>query len=289
VFALPFPLVVIGAAAFGYAWTRSGRPGFGGGSLDGRADDAPQPLIDDAALHRATPGIGRAARLLALWLPLWFAPMVLAAVRLGNDHLYVQIGLFFAGMAVVTFGGAYAVLAYVAQRAVVDFGWLSGRQMLDGLALAETTPGPLILVVQFVAFVAGFQSYGAMGGVIAAFIALWATFTPCFLWIFVGAPYVESLRHQKPLAGALAAITAAVVGVILNLALWFALHALFTQSAAEPIPGTELRLPEFTSIDLRLAALTALSMVLTFVLNWSTSRTLLVMSVAGVALYFATG
>ena len=287
-FALPFPLVVIGAGAFGYLWTRSGRSGFGGGSQLGDVAGAPPPLIADAQLHRAPAGAGRALRVLALWLPLWFAPMALAASVLGTHHLYVQIGMFFAGMAVVTFGGAYAVLAYVAQRAVVDFGWLTSQQMLDGLALAETTPGPLILVVQFVAFVAGFQSYGMTGGVIAAFIALWATFVPCFLWIFLGAPYVESLRHQKPLAGALAAITAAVVGVILNLALWFALHALFTQSVAEPLPGTELRLPVFASIDVRLAALTALSMVLTFAARWSTSRTLLAMSFAGVAVYFAT-
>jgi chromate transporter len=289
VFALPFPLVVIGAGAFGYYWTRAGRAGFGGAAHGGGAADAPTPIIDDALLNRAPASVGRAVRILALWLPLWFAPMALGAMWLGAEHLYVQVGMFFAGMAVVTFGGAYAVLAYVAQRAVVDFGWLSSQQMLDGLALAETTPGPLILVVQFVAFVAGFQAYGMAGGVIAAFIALWVTFVPCFLWIFLGAPYVESLRHQKPLAGALAAITAAVVGVILNLALWFALHALFVQSMPEPIPGTELRLPILASIDVRLAGLTALSMLLTFGARWSTSRTLLVMSLAGVAVYFLTG
>lgn len=288
VFGLPFPLVVIAAGAFGYSWTRAGRAGFGGAAHGSGHIDAPMPLIDDASLHRAPAGAGRAFRILALWLPLWFAPIALAAPWLGSGHLYVHIGIFFAGMAVVTFGGAYAVLAYVAQRAVVDFGWLSSQQMLDGLALAETTPGPLILVVQFVAFVAGFQAYGMTGGIVAALIALWVTFVPCFLWIFLGAPYVESLRHQKPLAGALAAITAAVVGVILNLALWFALHALFTQSAAEPLPGTQLHLPIFASIDLRLAALTALSMLLTFAAHWSTSRTLLVMSIAGVAIYFAT-
>jgi len=190
-------------------------------------------------------------------------------------------------MAVVTFGGAYAVLAYVAQRVVVDFGWLTSVQMLDGLALAETTPGPLILVVQFVAFVAGYQAFGMTGGVITAFIALWATFVPCFLWIFLGAPYVESLRHRKPLAGALAAITAAVVGVILNLAFWFALHALFAQSEAAPLPGTQLHLPVWASINVPLAALTVLAMVLTFALRWGTSRSLLVMSAAGVALTLA--
>jgi chromate transporter len=283
VFALPFPLVVIGAGVFGYVWTRTGRTGFGAGGHGARAADAPVPLIDDAALHRATPGAGRAVRLLAVWLPLWFLPMATAALLLGPRHLYVQSGLFFAGMAVVTFGGAYAVLAYVAQRVVVDFGWLTSAQMLDGLALAETTPGPLILVVQFVAFVAGFQAHGMIGGVIAAGIALWATFVPCFLWIFLGAPYVESLRHQAPLAGALAAITAAVVGVILNLALWFALHALFTRVSATPIPGTQLRLPDVTSVDATLAVLTLLALLVTFVARWSTSRTLLVMGAAGIA------
>ena len=284
VFALPFPLVVVAAALFGYAWTRSGRAGFGAGGHGSDGTDAPVPVIDDAALYRATPGAPRAIRLLVLWLPLWFAPMAIAAVALGPQHLYVQSGMFFAGVAVVTFGGAYAVLAYVAQRVVVDFGWLTSAQMLDGLALAETTPGPLILVVQFVAFVAGYQAFGMTGGLVAAGIALWATFVPCFLWIFLGAPYVESLRHQKPLAGAFAAITAAVVGVIANLALWFALHALFAQAAADALPGTRLHLPVLASVNVPLAALTVLALVLTFALRWSTSRCLLVMAIAGVAL-----
>jgi chromate transporter len=289
VFGLPFPLVVIAAGLFGFSWTRSGRAGFTAGSHGGTAADAPAPVIDDAALHRAQPGTRRAIRILAIWLPLWFLPMAVAAVVLGPQHLFVQSGLFFAGMAVVTFGGAYAVLAYVAQRAVVDFGWLTSTQMLDGLALAETTPGPLILVVQFVAFVAGYQVDGIAGGMIAAFIALWVTFVPCFLWIFLGAPYVESLRHQTSLAAALAAITAAVVGVILNLALWFALHALFMQMSVQPLPGTQLHVPDLSSLNVPLAALTLLSMVLTFAARWSTSRTLLVMSAAGVVVNMLVG
>ena len=288
VFALPFPLVVVGAGLFGFVWTRAGHTGFGAGSHGGPSD-APTPVIDDAALHRAAPGVGRALRMLAIWLPLWFLPMALSALVFGPQHLYVQDGMFFAGMAVVTFGGAYAVLAYVAQRVVVDFGWLTGAQMLDGLALAETTPGPLILVVEFVAFVAGYQALGMAGGVIAAIIALWVTFVPCFLWIFLGAPYVESLRHQKSLAAALAAITAAVVGVILNLALWFALHALFATASAEPLPGTQLHVPDLASLNVPLAALTVLSMVLTFALRWSTTRTLLVMAATGVVVNMLTG
>jgi chromate transporter len=287
-FALPFPLVVVATGVFGYLWSRSGRAGFGAGGHATGLRDAPVPLIDDGALHRATPGPGRATRLLALWLPLWFAPMALAALLLGHDHLYVQSGVFFAGMAVVTFGGAYAVLAYVAQRAVVDFGWLTSAQMLDGLALAETTPGPLILVVQFVAFLAGYDAHGMTGGALAAAIALWATFVPCFLWIFLGAPYVESLRHQAPLAGALAAITAGVVGVIANLALWFALHALFTRTAPAPLPGTQVFLPDLTSLNVPLAGLTLLALVLTFVLRWTASRSLLVMALAGAATQLLT-
>ena len=289
VFGSPFPVVIVVAGVFGYVWTRTGRPGFGAGAHGSATPDAPAPIIDDAALHRATPGAGRALRLLAIGLPLWFLPMAVAAIWLGPQHLYVLSGMFFAGMAVVTFGGAYAVLAYVAQRVVVDFGWLTSAQMLDGLALAETTPGPLILVVQFVAFVAGYHAYGMPGGLITAAIALWATFVPCFLWIFLGAPYVESLRHQAPLAGALAAITAAVVGVILNLALWFALHALFVHAAATPLPGTRFYLPEFASLNVPLAALTVLALVITFALRWSTSRSLLVMAAAGIATSFVVG
>ena len=200
VFGLPFPLVVVAAGLFGFWWTRSGRGGFTGWiarRLLRRCADSDHRRCE---MHRAQPGTGRAIRILAIWLPLWFLPMALAAVVLGPQHLFVQTGLFFAGMAVVTFGGAYAVLAYVAQRAVVDFGSLTSTQMLDGLALAETTPGPLILVVPFVSFVAGYQVGGITGGVLSAFVALWATSVPCFLSIFLRAPYVESLRHQTSLA-----------------------------------------------------------------------------------------
>ncbi len=161
-----------------------------------------------------------------MWLPLWFAPVLLCAWLLGTGSVFTQLGVFFSKMAVVTFGGAYAVLAYVAQQAVERFAWVTPAQMLDGLGLAESTPGPLIMVVQFVGFLAAYQAAGAdhplLAGALAAMLTVWVTFVPCFLWIFLGAPYIEALRGNVALGSALAAITAAVVGVIANLALWFA-------------------------------------------------------------------
>jgi chromate transporter len=170
------------------------------------------------------------------WLVIWFAPVAAVALLIYPDHLLVDIGLFFSKLAVVTFGGAYAVLAYMGQQAVETHNWLTADQMIDGFGLAETTPGPLILVTEFVGYMAGFRSAGLLGsvsmGLAAAAMALWVTFAPCFLWIFAGAPYVERLASMPRLSAALGAITAAVVGVIANLALWFGLHVLFEQVSA---------------------------------------------------------
>jgi chromate transporter len=178
-------------------------------------------------LTQAQPSASRALKLLALWLPLWFAPVLACAWWLGTASTYTQLGVFFSKMAVVTFGGAYAVLTYVAQQAVERFAWVTPAQMLDGLGLAESTPGPLIMVVQFVGFLAAYQvaagDHPLLSGVLGALLTVWVTFVPCFLWIFLGAPYIEALRGNVALASALAAITAAVVGVIANLALWFRL------------------------------------------------------------------
>jgi chromate transporter len=173
----------------------------------------------------------RSARVLLVWCALWVAPIALLALWKGGHSVFVQQGLFFSQTAVVTFGGAYSVLSYVAQRAVEDFAWLRPGEMLDGLALAETTPGPLILVLQFVAYLGAYRAAtgmpSALSGILGASIAVWVTFIPCFLWIFLGAPYIESLRNYRVLNAAMASITAAVVGVILNLSVWFALHTLF--------------------------------------------------------------
>src|SRR5262245_41232424 len=237
---LPFPVVIAGAALAGYLAAKRGWP-CGAPAAHARAAGAAAgpPLIDAAAdsgptaYAHAQPSARRAARLLALWLPLWCAPVLLAWLLVGAGHVFTQLGFFFGKMAVVTFGGAYAVLAYVAQQAAERYAWVSPAQMVDGLGLAESTPGPLIMVVQFVGFLAAYQAAGAThplaAGVLGALITVWVTFVPCFLWIFLGAPYVERLRGNRALAGALAAITAAVVGVIANLALWFALHVLFAR------------------------------------------------------------
>ena len=213
-FGLPFPLVILVAAVFGF-WR-------GSGVAEEHEGEFPS--------WRALAGT------VALWLAVWLVPLVVLAVLLGPDHVLTQVGVFFSKLAVVTFGGAYAVLAYMAQAAVETKGWLSAREMIDGLALAETTPGPLILVTEFVGYFAGLRGMGSVwGGIAAAVVTLWATFAPCFLWIFAFAPYIAAIGKRPKLAGALAAITAAVVGVILNLSLWFGLHVLFGH--VERMPG----------------------------------------------------
>ena len=286
VFAAPFPLIVLGAGIFGFLWTRAGRTDFAGAANHGPATAANAALIADAHLTQVQPTARRALYLLAIWLPVWFLPIAVAALYLGPTHVAVTSALFFAKMAVVTFGGAYAVLAYVAQQAVAHYNWLTPGQMLDGLGLAETTPGPLVLVVQFVGFLAGQHAPGVQppfaSALLCASLAVWVTFAPCFLWIFLGAPYVEKLRQQPPLAGALAAITAAVVGVIMNLALWFALHALFTR--AHPlVPGTALALPVLSSVQWPALTLALVALTLTFALRWPALRMLATLAALGAA------
>ena len=225
--AAPFPLVVASAAAIGLlgGWR-------GWQSFEPPAHAADNTGAEDQHLYRHRPSRWHAPRMLAIWLPLWLLPVVMLGVTLGQDNVFTQIGIFFSQLAVVTFGGAYAVLSYMAQQAVEHHAWLSAGEMLDGLGLAETTPGPLIMVVQFVGFLGGLRDSGLdpiLGGILGGLLATWVTFVPCFLWIFLGAPYVEGLRHSPVIRGALAAITAAVVGVILNLALWFGTHVLFSE------------------------------------------------------------
>ena len=217
VFGIAFPIVVLAAGVAGLILGRL-KPHVM------RHDD------DDEAGDSPPPSLVRAARILAIGLLLWVAPLLLVAALAGAGSVFVDQGLFFSGTALVTFGGAYAVLAFVAQRAVEVYGWLSAGEMARGLALAETTPGPLIMVVQFVAFLGAYRNPGGLDPWVAAFIGAlittWVTFVPCFLFIFIGAPYVERLRSNQRLSAALTGITAAVVGVIANLALYFAQHTL---------------------------------------------------------------
>ncbi len=266
---IDFPLIVLAAGLIGWFGAKARPdiflppPAKAGAPAETAAVDV---ALAAGALPHTKPNAKRAAGVLVLWLAIWFAPIAGLALIFGGDSVFTQLGLFFSKMAVVTFGGAYAVLAYVAQEAVNGFGWLAPGEMLDGLGLAETTPGPLILVLEFVGFLAAYRHGGfdpLLAGALGAAVTLWATFAPCFLWIFLGAPYVEALRGHKPLAGALAAITAAVVGVIANLALWFGLHVLFAEMDKRAFLGLELDLPRLASLDIAALALAAAALIAT--------------------------
>jgi chromate transporter len=271
---IPFPLIVLGAGVLGLALNRQRVFDESAGAIE----MGPQPVVDAIAVSRAPPTLARAVRIIAIWLPLWIAPVALCALLLGNTSVFTQLGGFFSKMAVVTFGGAYAVLTYVAQQAVERYAWITPTQMLDGLGLAESTPGPLILVVQFVGFLAAYQVAGSehplLAGTLGAILTVWVTFVPCFLWIFLGAPYVEALRGNRALASALGAITAAVVGVIANLALWFATHVLFAQVS-------DAGMPDLDSLRVVPAILTAIALLLMFALRWNLARTLVTCAVLG--------
>ncbi len=275
VFGLPFPLVVLGAGAAGIA-VACFRPDWL--ALNPSKDGSDEGLMPWRETVRAV----------AMWLPIWAVPMVIVGLFLGRDHVLWDIGLFFSQLAVVTFGGAYAVLAYMAQEAVQGFGWMTAGEMADGLGLAETTPGPLILVTQFVGFIAAFRAPAPfdplIAGIIGALLTTWVTFAPCFLWIFALAPWIERLSSATRLKAALAAITAAVVGVIANLTLWFALHLLFPGTGASQAGGGQSLVPEWSSLDWRAAVLTALSLVLIFQSKWSVFRVLAVAGFGGLLL-----
>jgi chromate transporter len=227
-FRVPFPMIVLSAGLLGFVAGKISPlliPAVA--EPDGRSTIDPE----DALLIQARPALGRGLRICAISLLLWWLPIALAAIFLGPQHTIFREGIFFSKAALVTFGGAYAVLPYVSQQAVENYHWLGPGQMLDGLGLAETTPGPLIMVLQFVGFLGGWNLPGGLppvlGATLGALITTWTTFVPCFLWILVGAPYVERLRRIKSLSSALSTVTAAVVGVILNLAIWFGLHVIF--------------------------------------------------------------
>ncbi|MBL9170921.1 MAG: chromate transporter, partial [Verrucomicrobiales bacterium] len=231
-FHVPFPVIILGAGILGFAGGKLYPAKFavitGHGSKKGRTSVIGD---EDAVPDHASPSWGRAFKVCGICLTLWWMPVLLTSLWLGFDHLLVKQGLFFSKAAMVTFGGAYAVLPYVSQQAVENYGWVTAGQMLDGLGLAETTPGPLIMVLQFVGFLGGWKFPEPFSplwmATFAAFITTWTTFLPCFLWIFLGAPHIEQLRGNKWLSAALSTITAAVVGVILNLAVWLGLHVLF--------------------------------------------------------------
>ncbi len=274
-FDVPFPAVIAAAALAGGATTflRKGT----------EAGDAAAPVPS-----RAAPRTGRLALVL---LAAWLLPTALLLAWLGGGHVFSGIAVFFSKMAVLTFGGAYAVLSWVAQEAVAARGWLAPGEMLDALGLAETTPGPLILVVEFVGFLAAWREAGGLdplvAGLLGAALTLWVTFAPCFLFIFAGAPHVERLRGRPGLQAALAGVTAAVVGVIANLSAWFALNVLFAEGARAEAGPVSVYLPDPASLDLKALALAALAAAALFVLRLGAFRTLAAAALAGLALYAA--
>jgi chromate transporter len=291
-FAVPFPIVVLVAAAIGFAADWLGFPVASNGSHGaGKAAAAETDRLGDGMPAHARPDLARAARTGATWLALWLAPVAFLLVVLGPENVFCRLAIFFSQVAVVSFGGAYAVLAYVAQQAVGTYGWLRPGEMLAGLGMAETTPGPLIMVVQYVGFLAAFRAPGDLPPLLAATLAgllvTWVTFAPCFLWVFLGAPYVEALRGARALGAALSAVTAAVVGVILNLAVWFGLHVVFRQLLPWHGDGFSLDVPVLASIDPFATILAVAAAVALFRFKIDVIPTLLGCSLAGVAVVLA--
>ena len=285
---VPFPLIVLAAAVIGLIGGRLRPDLFLPAAKAGAAAAGAADAALDAGLDHTRPSLGRALRVLLLWGGLWAAlPLLLVAI-FGTTSIFAPIATFFSKMAVVTFGGAYAVLAYVAQQAVETLGWLRPGEMLDGLAMAETTPGPLILVLTYVGFLAAYRAPAGLDPLAAAFVGAtlttWVTFVPCFLWIFLGAPYIEKVRHSRPLQAALSAVTAAVVGVILNLAVWFALHALFAEVGEAALGPLRFSLPVLSSLDPWAALLAVGAMLAMFRFHVGMLPTLAGCAVAGAAI-----
>jgi chromate transporter len=288
-FNMPFPIIIIAAGVIGYIGAKAGRPEFAavehGGGKKAAAIDG---LLGAELPDHVRPTVPRALKVSAVWLLLWLVPVFTLLIVLGQANAFSQIAVFFSKMAMVTFGGAYAVLAYVAQQAVEHYHWVGPREMLDGLGMAETTPGPLIMVLQFVGFMAAFRDPGSLSpmlaGTLGGLLATWVTFTPCFLWIFLGAPFIETMRGNKGLAGALSAITAAVVGVILNLSIWFALHTVFKETVPVRSFGLSFDAPVWSSIDLAALALAIAAATAIFRFNVGMLTVLAGSCFAGVAL-----
>ena len=286
-FSISFPVVIAASALIGWALGRWAPHTMHVRSEDGGDDSGPAPLIADDALHQERPSRSHSVKVLAVGGLAWGVPVGLVALLTGTDSVFTDQALFFSGAALVTFGGAYAVLAYVAQNAVEVYGWLAPGEMVRGLALAESTPGPLIMVVQFVAFVGAYRDPGSLNpwvaAVLAALLTTWVTFVPCFVFIFLGAPYVERLRGNESLSAALTGITAAVVGVIANLAVYFALHTLFSETTRVSAGIVSFDVPVLDSISWVAVGIGVVAAGLLFQLKWPVLRTLGVCALLGLA------
>jgi chromate transporter len=287
VFKTPFPLVIGLAAVVGWALGRWAPHTMRAKSPPREASDGPPPLISDDQLHTERPSRIHSLKVIGVGLVAWAVPVGLVLAVAGRDSIFADMALFFTGAALVTFGGAYAVLAYVAQKAVQYYGWLTPSEMITGLALAETTPGPLIMVVQFVAFVGAYQDPGSLNpwvaAVLASLLTTWVTFVPCFVFVFAGAPYVERLRGNHALSAALTGIMAAVVGVIANLAIYFAIHTLFSDVSTVTWGPVHLQLPDPGSLKPLSLAVAVFAAILLFRARWSVLRTLGACALVGLA------
>jgi chromate transporter len=261
----PFPLIIVAAALAGFAGARAFPTQFAPAAGHGRAAPMPPPVIAEESLHSVAPSPRRAIWISVLFALVWLGPLAAVIAAFGFEDVYSRIGVFFSKLAVVTFGGAYAVLAYMAQQAVETYGWVTAGEMMDGLGLAETTPGPLIMVTQFIGFLAAYRDPATLApmtaGVLGGLLTTWATFAPSFFLIYLGAPYIEALRQNKALSAALAAITAAVVGVVLNLAVWFAVHVMFAEVREVALGPLKTPWPEWASVDAMTAVLAAAALV----------------------------
>nr|WP_242403006.1 chromate efflux transporter [Deinococcus deserti] len=294
-FNVPFPLVVLGAGLIGYFGSRV-RPevfqGNGGHGSSAHGEEVRDAVITAETATRVTPSWNRFFRITAIGLATWFGPLLLVGALFGFSSVFWLMAKFFSQMAVVTFGGAYAVLAYVAQEAVQVFGWLKPGEMLNGLGMAETTPGPLIQVVQYVGFMGAFRDPEGLtplaAGILASVVVTWATYAPCFLWIFLGAPYIEQLRGNKALSGALTAITAAVVGVILNLSVWFALNTLFSRVGETHLGPLRLYTPDWSTLNIPSLVLAVIAGIALFRFKLGAIPTLALTTVLGAAFVLLT-
>ena len=288
---VPFPILIIVAAIIGVIGEKiKYNPIFKSNDISEQVvPDKNSAIIDRKLANNISdhtePSYLKSTKVCIVWLTIWFGPIFFMVFTLGTTNVLVQEGLFFSKIAVVTFGGAYAVLAYVAQQAVYNYQWLSPGEMLNGLGMAETTPGPLIMVVQFVGFMGAYRNPGELdpvtAGILGSMVTTWVTFAPCFLWIFLGGPYIEKLRNNKLLAAALSAITAAVVGVILNLAVWFSLHVVFKTVNEVFIGFIHIWMPVWTTIDYASLAITLGALISSLLFKKGMIPTLLISAIIG--------
>lgn len=291
-FDIPFPILIISAGLLGLFGSQIALDRFdvlkGHGPLSNSFEQSASPdhMLKDV---NSRPSFLRSIKISAICLTLWFGPLVAVWMLFGINSVYFQEGVFFSQAAVVTFGGAYSVLTYIAQQAVEKYNWLRPGEMLDGLGMAETTPGPLIMVVQFVGFLGAYRNpepfSPLVGGILGSILTTWFTFVPCFFWVFLGAPYIERLRGNKRLNSALSSITAAVVGVVLNLSIWFSLHTLFGKVTIMTVFGLRLQIPELRTVDIQACAIAILACLLTFQWKQGLLVTLSVSAAAGAALH----